>query len=139
MGWSTGAYVNTEGFTSFESAEDGQEGRCAVVRNFGANDARFAQTVTVKPNTTYRLSGYVRANEVEDYGWGANLSIDGVYMNVDSYYDTEGEWLYTELYGVTGPDQHEVTVYARLGGYGGESEGTAAFDDLSLEAWGEVP
>lgn len=35
--------------------------------------------------------------------------------------------------------QTEVTVFARLGGYSGESRGTAAFDNLSLREVNIVP
>ena len=107
-------------------------GHSAALTNFGGNDARFAQTVRVEPDSLYRLSGYVRASEVEDSGWGANLSVGGVYLSVEGFFDTEGEWCYTETYGETGPDQTEVTVFARLGGYSGESVGSAWFDGLSL-------
>lgn len=55
-----------------------------------------------------------------------------MYVFSESVYDSPDEWQYVELYGVTDTDQHEVTVYARLGGYSGESFGTAMFDDLSL-------
>ena len=139
LGWDTGAYLTAEGYTAFSTAEDGLEGSCAVITNFGDNDARFTQAVTVEPDSVYRLSGYVRASEVEDYGWGANLSVEGVYLTVESFFDTGDEWVYTELYGRTGPDQTEIVVYARLGGYGGESMGTAAFDDLCLEKVDSLP
>lgn len=60
-------------------------------------------------------------------------------MFSESVYDTAGEWQYVELYGETGPEQTEVTVFARLGGYSGESRGTAAFDNLSLREVNIVP
>ena len=44
-----------------------------------------------------------------------------------------------ELYGETGPEQTSVTVFARLGGYSGESRGKAWFDQVSLKQVQEVP
>ena len=44
-----------------------------------------------------------------------------------------------ELYGRTGPDQHALTVFARLGGYSGESQGEAWFANLSLKKVTAVP
>ena len=78
----------------------------AVVNNIGMNDARFAQTVSVKPETLYRLSGWIRADGILDSGRGANLSVEGVYVFSEGVYETGGEWLYVELYGETGEDQY---------------------------------
>ena len=95
LGWDTDAYLSAEGYTTYAVQTDEQQGNCAVITNFGANDARFAQTVYVEPDTTYRLSGYILASGIEEDGWGANLSVSGVYLTVDSWFDTEGEWQYT--------------------------------------------
>ncbi|MGN0779977.1 MAG: phospholipid carrier-dependent glycosyltransferase [Aristaeellaceae bacterium] len=139
-GWYTDAYVRQEGFTLYTTDEDARTGaHAAVVNNIGMNDARFAQSVSVKPESLYRLSGWIRADGILDSGKGANLSIEGVYVFSESVYQTEGEWQYVELYGETGENQYEVTVFARVGGYSGESQGRAAFDDLSLVEVNAVP
>ena len=133
LGWYTDAYNKREGVSSFCVTEDGQSGQHAVlIENFDLNDARFAQTVAVRPNAMYRLSGWIKADGILDSGHGANLSIEGVYVFSDSVYDTAGEWTYIETYGMTDDDQTEVTIFARVGGYSGESQGVASFDDISL-------
>ncbi len=132
-GWYTDAYLDQPGYTEYTvtgEAKDGQH--AAVVENFGANDARLAQIVSVDPDSIYCLSGYVKAENIPDAGLGANLSVAGVYVFSDSLYGTDGAWRELTLYGLTGPGQNTVTVYARLGGYSGESEGKAYFDDLRL-------
>ena len=140
VSWKTDGYIMTEGYTQFEVSNDAKQGsRSAAVRNLGLNDARFSQMVSVEPNTCYRLSGFVKACGVEESGWGANLSIEGVYINYEGFYQTSDDWVYTEIYGQTGPEQTTLTVYARLGGYSGESEGLALFDDLRLEKVAQVP
>ena len=132
-GWFTDAYIRREGVSQYSTTEAARSGNVAVVvENFDMNDARFAQTVKVEPNSMYRLSGWVLADDVLDAGRGANLSVEGVYVFSDSLYETNGEWVYLEMYGLTDDDQSEVTVFARVGGYSGESQGKAAFDDLSL-------
>lgn len=141
VGWYTEAYFKTPGYTEYSVAPEGRDGQnAAVVENFGANDARFAQDVAVEPDSIYRLSGYIRTENVpQDLGRGANLSVEGVYVFSPSVYGTE-DWQLITLYGRTGPDQNMVTVLARLGGYGGESEGKAYFDDIRLEkVTGDVP
>ncbi len=132
-GWYTDAYVKREGMTLYSTSQEGRTGSVSArVENFGLNDARFAQRVAVEPNSCYRLSGYIRTQGISEEGCGANLSIEGVYVLSEGVFDTEGEWKYVELYGRTGPEQSSVTIYARVGGYGGESMGAAEFDDLSL-------
>ena len=140
-GWYTDQYNRQEGYTNFAVLTgDAQEGEHSVqIENLGDNDARFAQRVEVKPESLYCLSGYIRAEQIPDSGLGANLSVEGLYVFSESVYDTAGEWQYVELYGETGPEQTEVTVFARLGGYSGESRGTAAFDNLSLREVNIVP
>ena len=133
VGWKTDAYLNLEGVTFYTVSDNAMSGAHSVqIENLDHNDARFCQTVAVEPSSFYRLSGYVKAWDTGDEGRGGNLSIKDVYVFSESVYDSPDEWQYVELYGVTDTDQHEVTVYARLGGYGGESFGTAMFDDLSL-------
>ena len=132
-GWTTGAYVTREGVSQFSTTDSAKSGEhAALIENFDMNDARFAQTVKVRENAMYRLSGWIKATDIMDAGHGANLSIEGVYVFSESLYDTEGEWVYIETYGLTDAGQKEVTVFVRVGGYSGESQGTAAFDDISL-------
>lgn len=139
-GWYTDAYFQQPGYTEYgvaTGAKDGQNG--AFVKNIGANDARFAQIVSVEPDALYCLSGYIRTEDVPDSGLGANLSIADVYIFSLGVYGTQNEWQYITLYGRTGPDQTSVTVFARLGGYGGESVGKAYFDDIRLTKVTGVP
>ncbi len=139
-GWYTEAYLNREGISLYSMTGDAHTGEnAAVVENCDMNDARFAQRIMVEPNTMYRLSGWVWAEGNEDVGRGANLSIEGMHRFSESVYDTAGEWYYVEYYGETGDDQHELTIFVRLGGYSGESIGRAAFDDIELVAVEELP
>lgn len=138
-GWYTESWFTSEGYTVYgtESGMDG--GNAATIHNLGSNDARFAQTVSVEPDALYKLSGYIRASEIPDAGWGANLSIEGLYAYTDGLYDTHDQWQYVTMYGETGEDQTEVTIFVRLGGYSGESEGFAAFDNIRLEQVDSIP
>lgn len=140
-GWYTDAYDNREGVTVFSVTQDAQEGStAAVVENFGENDARFAQNVKVEPSSMYLLSGWIRADQIVDSGRGANLSVSDLYDACSpSVFDSQGEWVYVEMYGETGEEQTEVTVFARVGGYSGVSVGRAAFDGLSLVKVESVP
>ena len=91
----------------------------------------------MEPNSFYCLSGQICAQA--QGGRGANLSIADVYTFSAGVYDSQGEWRQVELYGQTGPRQRSLTVYARLGGYSGESLGEAWFANLSLKKVESIP
>ncbi len=135
--WYADAYVSTPGYTVFGSGEGRNGGLAAHIKNTAGNDARFAQTVSVSPNSLYLLHGYVRANA--EGGLGANLSVEGVYVFSNCAFDTADQWEELTLYGRTGDGQTTLTVFARLGGYSGEATGEAWFDDVSLTQVAEVP
>ena len=138
-GWFVDAYRLDPGYSVFTMTEgiDGQNS-AILIQNTAKNDARLAQTVTVKPESLYCFTAFVRADDVRE-GHGANLSVEGLYAFSEKKYDTDGNWEIIEYYGETGPDQHEVTVFARVGGYSGESKGAAAFCNLSLVEVEAVP
>ena len=138
-GWYTESWFTAEGYTVYGTESGMDDGNAVTIHNLGSNDARFAQTVSVEPDSLYKLSGYIRASEIPDAGWGANLSIEGLYAYTEGLFDTHGQWQYVTMYGETGEDQTEVTVFVRLGGYSGESEGFASFDHIRLERVDSIP
>lgn len=126
-------WVTSAGATYIESSADAHTGeRSALVENVQANDARLEQNVKVKPQTYYRLSAWVKAEECGEGRKGANVSFADVYGTSPDVHDTEGEWVLLELYARTGKGQKEVTVMARVGGYG--SENTAG-PGLTTSRW----
>lgn len=140
-GWYRSAYRTQEGYSLIQvTSEKAHTGRySAMIENASANDARFVCTVSVEPESLYRLSGYVLVDTMEDIGNGANLAIEDIYSYSDCFFDTDGEWRYVEWYGETGEDQRELTFGVRVGGYGAESIGRAYFDDLSLQKVDALP
>ena len=118
---------------------EGYDGEAVYVRNLQANDARYAQTVAVEPDTVYRVSAKVRASGCDSEGRAANLSVEGLNCYSESLFDTRGEWRDLTLVGLTGPEQREVTVFLRVGGYSALSTGEAWFDDVEMVRLDEVP
>ena len=133
-GWEQDMWFTGEDVSLLSVEGDGVEGSCLRVENISINDARWAQVVEVKPNTLYRFSAMVRAEEIGLEGYGANLSIGGVNVYSEMLYDTGGDWVELSLTGRTGPEQTQMAVFARIGGYGDDNlnTGIAWFDDLSL-------
>ena len=141
-GWNTWSWFTDSSFSRLCTEKNTAHGgeRCASIQNFTDNDAFFLQTVEVEPEELYRFSGWILADGITPLNrWGANLSVEGLYVSTQPVYDTDGMWHYVELYGETGPDQTEVTVCVRVGGYSGECTGKALFDDLSLVKVDEIP
>ncbi len=135
VGWYKDAWAGLTG-TDFEVV-DTEAGKAAHIVNHMYKDARFAQTVAVEPDSIYWLHGYIKADAQD--GWGANLSIEDVYLYSENVYDSEGEWKSVSLYGRTGKEQHSVNVFVRLGGYSGEAIGEAWYRDVTLEKVEGVP
>lgn len=135
-GWLPESYLGYADITQFEIVE-GMNGSGIRIINQSPNDSRYVQTVRVAPNTLYRFSGFIKA-EAEG-GRGANLSVADIYVFSEAVYQTDGDWQKIELYGKTGPNQKEVKLFARLGGYSGEAAGEASFDSLSLVAVQQSP
>lgn len=114
-------------------------GSSALIESFRENDAKWVQNVQVKPETLYKLSGWVRTENIPAGAKGANLSVLGTNDTSADLLDTGGQWQYIELYGRTGDKQKEMKVALRLGGYGSLNKGKAWFDDLALEEAGTAP
>jgi hypothetical protein len=100
------------------------------------NDARWIQTVRVKPYTLYELSGWIRTENTtlseQAVSAGANLSLMGTFTYTEPLLGTH-DWTYRRLVFNSG-DSQEVTIAARVGFYSGISSGTAWFDNLRLRA-----
>ncbi|NLB90636.1 MAG: phospholipid carrier-dependent glycosyltransferase [Clostridiales bacterium] len=139
-GWFTQAWNNQPNYTLYELETQGMDDSFSVsIRNLDDNDARFCQEVSVSANTTYKLSGYIRTENISDSGWGANLSIADNYLIPEGLHGNHEQWTYFETYGMTGENQKKIEVWLRLGGYSGESDGKAYFDNISLTEVTGIP
>ena len=138
-GWSTGMWVTSAGASYLEAVTMADGTTAALVENAASNDARFEQTVSVRENATYRLTARVMAENCGEEYKGANVSFSGIYGTSADLHDTAGQWETLTLYARTGKGQREVTVMARLGGYGSENSGKAWFTDVALEQVETVP
>lgn len=138
--WYRDMWFTDAGVSELTVETDQTFGTCLRVTNVGANDARWAQDVAVEPNTVYRFSAMVRAEDIGEDGYGANLSVAGVSVYSDMLYQTDGDWVELSLVGRTGENQTQLTVFARIGGYGDENlnTGTAWFCNFSLVELSDV-
>ncbi len=139
--WEFEAYVSGDDAAKAGLYEDETAVRCVGIVNGTENDSRICQTIAARPDTCYRVSGYIRTSSVTG-GRGACLSIDN--YSIDGTYcfsaDVVGssEWTAVEMYVKTGPEQRELRVAARLGGYGTMAVGSAWFYGLSVTEFDEA-
>ena len=132
--WAIEMWAEDEGVSDILLVQEGRgDTRCLRIENNAPNDARAVQHVNVEPARIYKLSGYIKAENIPEDTGGAMLSVMDSYAIYPSVYDTQGEWVHRECYVRTHAQQETMAVAARLGFYGGDAEGKAWFDDLRLE------
>ncbi len=123
------------------SVSDGIDGSgCVKVSNIRANDARYEINLDVEKNTYYKISGWVKTENITDDGIaaGANISVMKNFEKYQYIYGTN-DWTYIETYGKTDRNQEEITVALRVGFYSGDNTGTAWFDNIEVKRISSLP
>lgn len=140
-GWTISTYNDEDGAAEFnvvsDEAYDGSN--CVSVTNNVQNDSRYMQTVSAQPNKNYKLSCYIKAENINDSGNGAVLSIEGQLAATPSLRDTGGSWEYVEMYAKTGEGVYSFNVTVGVGGYSAESTGKGYFDNVTVEEIDTIP
>ncbi|RKP58171.1 phospholipid carrier-dependent glycosyltransferase [Cohnella endophytica] len=139
--WSKDAYLAGDENSLMKVVEgDAHSGsRFATIESFQPNDAKWVQTVSVQPDSLYKLSCWVRVVQAGEGATGANISVLGIGTTSRDLTDSAGGWENVELVGRTGAGQNQITVAVRLGGYGSLNAGRADFDDFRMEKLDEAP
>lgn len=110
-------------------------GRSVKIKAGAPTDAHWVQTVPIQPNTNYRVSGWIKTENVghtvETVDMGATLSILGTWDEHSNALLGTNDWTYVS-FAFNSRQRTEVTVAARLGFWSGTTTGTAWFDDLEL-------
>ena len=126
-GWETDSY---EGAYSIK-ASDG----AVSLHSDIADDLRIVRTVPCEGSNVYVLSAFIRTENVQN-GRGASLSVDNYSLDKSCIYSGtitgDSDWTYTELCFKTMPEQKQLRLALRLGGYSEASSGTALFRDVSF-------
>jgi hypothetical protein len=132
-GWSRSQFATGATFSrNRKQAHSGQAS--AEINAPKANDVRWVQTVTVHPNTVYRLSGWIKTQDVATSGGGdvgANLGFDGTWTHSPGLLGSHG-WTRVAIT-ISSGSSTSLTVAARLGYWRAASSGTAWYDDVRLE------
>ncbi|BBI34061.1 phospholipid carrier-dependent glycosyltransferase [Cohnella abietis] len=139
--WTKDAYLVGDEYSLMKVVEgDARTGsRYVTIENIQPNDAKWTQTVSVKPDTLYKLSGWVRVAQADEGATGANISVLGIGTTSLDLRTPSESWELLELVGRTGAEQEQITVAVRLGGYGSLNIGKVDFDDFRMEQLKEAP
>ena len=135
--WAFSSWLTIDGTFDWTNSEH-HDGALSVKLASPAtpNDARWTPLVSVQPNTVYRLSGWVKTENVghteESVDAGANLCLFGDFVYGKGLFATNDWRLLSLTFNSGVADQ--VVVCARLGFFSGTTTGTAWFDDLRLVA-----
>jgi len=141
MFWNTWDWKNDRSVTSYhiETGEAHSGEKFATIVNDKENDARFRQLINVKENSMYRISCWVKTENVGFTGLGANISITGRLETSRDVKGTTDGWESIELYVKTGRGINTLDITLGLGGYGYVNTGKASFDDVLVEEVNAIP
>lgn len=128
--WEFKAYYEDGAITSYCVENDSQRGNVVKITNNQENDARFYQSVSVKPGKTYKISCYVKTENVSG-DVGANIGFEAIATRSSGVTGTS-DWTYIEIIATAGDKQKSVDIGIRLGGFGATCTGTAWFDDFQV-------
>ncbi len=128
--WSLRTYGGNAANIDLKIVQGGRNGGKALqISARTAVDAGAGIDIPVKPNTRYRLGGWIRAERIENRGGrGAMLNIHG--GNATKGISGTQDWTEVNTEFNSG-NQTSVLVHCLFGAYGG-AEGTAYYDDLYL-------
>jgi dolichyl-phosphate-mannose-protein mannosyltransferase len=108
--------------------------------NLQPNDSRLWQYVSLHPNQSYRISVWVKTEQVGTSGRGANLSALGQTVTSKDVTGTISGWEQLTLFVATGSGQDiNLPISIGIGGYGSLNTGKAWFDDIEIAVIEQIP
>ncbi|UCG59220.1 MAG: hypothetical protein JSU70_06855 [Phycisphaerales bacterium] len=130
VGWRTQTYG---GEAEHKYALGGRTGkRCVMISSKEGADAGWLGTAQVKPHSRYRLSSWIRTENVAaGTGTGALLNLHNIQPLRTPAVTGTKDWTKVELVFETGGSS-TVQINCLLGGWG-QSTGAAWYDDLKLD------
>lgn len=137
-GWSTEMWAKAPGTTTFSWARGNDGIGTVTIDSQKPNDAAWIQSVGVSPQTWYRVSAWVRSEDVGDQHLGAYLSVMDTFFNSPELRGTQ-PWQSVSLWVKTKPLETSLRIGLRLGGYSSLNTGRASFALVSVEAAGTPP
>ena len=140
LSWTKSVWNKGSEFTEFAPSNSIFHGGkvSAMIYNKKENDARYCYKMKVEGSSVYRVSCWIKTENIGEGSKGANISIEGIQ---DSSVDIKGtnDWTLAQLYLRTGKDADEVTITLGVGGYSSLNTGKAFFDDVEVVKTEDAP
>jgi len=133
-GWKASAYINDSGHSAYSIDGDSHSGHNSLkIFSFQENDFMLTQDVPVEGGHAYKLSGWVKTENVQSLQGkiGANLCIARSFIRTASLKGTQ-PWTEVECYFRITPNRTSVPITCRLGFTNSVATGGAWFDDIEL-------
>lgn len=130
---------NWSGSGKFEYAKIGRTGKASVmISSEVGGDISWMQSVAVKPNTKYRLSGWIKCENLKSgSGRGALLNVHNIQSGRTQAVKGTTDWCQVSVVFNSGIN-YEILINCLFGGWG-RSTGKAWYDDISLVAVSDKP
>jgi len=134
-GWTSRAWQGEENgrWTVVAPGRTGKQ--CLSIHSELGTDAAWSTTVTVEPNSFYRLSGWIKTKDVKG-AVGALLNIQNMQHVRTTGVKGTADWTRVSTVFRTA-EAAELEINCLFGGWG-QSTGRAWYDDVSLETIAEV-
>ncbi len=113
--------------------------QCVTIINHEQNDARFCQVVPVTEFKCYKVSAWVKTENIGKQQIGANISVKEDMATSYDIRGTHNQWEYLELYLQIGKGIQSVSLTCGLGGYGSINTGKVTLDDIRMEEADTLP
>jgi dolichyl-phosphate-mannose-protein mannosyltransferase len=140
--WLSDSYDKNQGASEikYEKALAHSGESFVTIINNSTNDTRFKQDINVKENSIYKLSCWIKTEDVgsAQNEKGANISIEGKMETSRDIKGTVNQWEAVEMYVMTG-DTNTFKLTIGIGGYSASNTGKASFDDVAVEEVSNVP
>ncbi len=127
------------GRARFQLADSGRTGsKCVMIESTSGADAAWSQNIPAKPLMRYRLTGWVKTeNLVAENAYGALFNIHGLEDARSKGIKGSQDWTQLKIEFETEVSD-SITVNCLFGGWG-QATGKAWYDDVTLEELGPIP
>lgn len=133
--WKAEGYRMEPEVTEFRWSVDDEKIGVMEINNKIANDARYVQTVVVSPDTWYRVTGWVKSENVGSTNMGVYISVMGTFHNSRDLRGTVN-WQPLGFWAKTGSLETKLQIACRIGGYSSLNTGRGWCTGISVTAAG---
>ncbi len=131
--WASRTWSDTRQNARWAVDAAGRTGRCVTISSLDpkGTDSAWTARITVRPNTVYRLSGWIKTKDVQG-ATGALLNIQNMQAVRTPPVRGTSDWTRVSTVFRTAADPPELEINCLFGGWG-TSTGQAWYDDVAVE------